>query len=57
MVTALVVLLVIAILFGFGFAVNALLWVALVLFVLWLLGWLISFGAGPGGPRRRWYYW
>ena len=57
MATAIVVLLLIAILFGLGFAVKALLWIALVLLVLWLLGWLITFGAAAGGPRRRWYYW
>jgi hypothetical protein len=34
----------IAIFFGFGFAVKGLLWVALILLVLWLLGWLITFG-------------
>jgi hypothetical protein len=51
MIAALVLLLLILILFGSGFAVNALLWIALVLFVIWLIGWV----ARPGGGR--WYYW
>jgi hypothetical protein len=50
-IAALVLLILILILFGSGFAVSALLWVALVLFVIWLIGWV----ARPGG--RRWYYW
>jgi hypothetical protein len=49
--TALLVLLLIAILFGIGFAVKALLWVALVLFAVWLLGFMVR----PAGGR--WYYW
>ena len=40
-----------AVLFGIGFAVHALLWVALILFAIWLIGWLIR----PTGSR--WYYW
>ena len=48
---ALLVLILIAILLGVGFVAKALLWVALVLFVLWLVGWL----AHPAD--RRWYYW
>ncbi len=58
MIAAIVVLLLILALFGAGFAVKALLWVALALFVIWLIG----FGVGAGssaaaGGRRRWYYW
>ncbi len=48
-----IALLVVVLLFGFGFAVKALLWIALALLVLWLLGWLIR----PGATTRRWYYW
>jgi hypothetical protein len=58
MVAAIVVLLLILALFGAGFAVKALLWVALILFVLWLIGFFIGSGAaGADGGRRRWYYW
>jgi hypothetical protein len=57
-VAAIVVLLLILVLFGAGFAVKALLWVALALFVLWLIGFAVGSGAAAGeGPRRRWYYW
>src|SRR2546421_9399299 len=48
---ALLLLLLVAILFGLGFVVKALLWVALVMAVLWVLGW----GVRPAGGR--WYYW
>jgi hypothetical protein len=48
---AIILLLLIAVLFGVGFAVKALLWVAIVLLALWAIGWL----AHPQG--RRWYYW
>jgi hypothetical protein len=48
---ALLLLLVIAILFGLGFVVKALLWVALIMLVLWLAGWVVR----PTGGR--WYYW
>jgi len=51
MLALILVLLLIAILVGFGFLVKALFWVALVLFVLWVIG----FMARPSG--RRWYYW
>lgn len=60
MVAAIVVLLLIALLFGLGFAVKALLWVALVLFVLWLIGFAVGGASAAGaeaGARRRWYYW
>ena len=48
---AILVLLLIAILFGIGFAVKALLWIAIALLAIWAIGWL----AHSGG--RRWYYW
>ncbi len=51
MMTAIVLLLLIAILFGLGFAVKALFWIALILLALWVVGWLAH------GPDRRWYYW
>jgi hypothetical protein len=51
MLTALLILLLIAILFGLGFVVKALFWVALVMVVLWLVGWAFR----PAGGR--WYYW
>jgi hypothetical protein len=47
----LLLLLLVAILFGLGFVVKWLFIVAAVLFVLWLLGWAYR----PAGGR--WYYW
>src|SRR2546423_14403314 len=48
---AILVLLLIAILFGLGFAVKALLFVAIALMVLWAIG-FVAHGSG-----RRWYSW
>ena len=40
-----------AILFGTGFALHVLWWIALIALAFWLIGFLIR-------PRRgRWYYW
>jgi hypothetical protein len=50
----LAVLILALILGGLGFAVHVLWWIALVVFVAWLIGFGISEGAGSGG-RRRWY--
>ena len=47
----LLLLLLIAILFGLGFVVKWLFILAAVLSILWLAGWLIR----PRGSR--WYYW
>ncbi|KUL37317.1 hydrophobic protein [Streptomyces sp. NRRL F-4489] len=51
----LLVLLLALILFGAGFAVKVLWWVALAVLVLWLLGFV--FRAADGAGRRRWYRW
>jgi hypothetical protein len=52
--TALVILvLIIAIFGGIGFAVHFLWWVLLALVLLWLIGFFVG-GAAEGG-RRRWY--
>lgn len=37
--------------FGLGFALKVLWWVALVLLVIWLIGLVAR------GPERRWYRW
>jgi hypothetical protein len=55
MAIILLVLLLALILGGLGFAVHILWWIALVVLVLWLLGFLIR--VGEGTPRRRWYRW
>ncbi|GJF24451.1 hydrophobic protein [Streptomyces flaveolus] len=56
MVPLLLVLLLALILFGAGFALKVLWWVALVVIVLWLLGFLVR-GTTTGGGRGRWYRW
>lgn len=48
------VLLLAVLLFGLGFALHVLWWIALILLVLWLLGFVLRDG---GGSRRRWYRW
>lgn len=50
----LLVLLVALVLGGLGFAVHALWWIALVVFIVWLIGFAVGGGAQAGG-RRRWY--
>ncbi len=39
------------VLFGAGFALKALWWVALIMLAIWLIGLVTS------GPERRWYRW
>jgi hypothetical protein len=51
----LLVLLLAIILGGLGFAIHILWWIALVVLVLWLLGFLVR--VGEGGARSRWYRW
>ncbi|MDX2642021.1 hydrophobic protein [Streptomyces sp. NBC_00510] len=55
MVPLLLVLLLALILFGAGFALKALWWIAIIVLVVWLLGFV--FRAAEGGGRRRWYRW
>ncbi|HET6357397.1 hydrophobic protein [Streptomyces sp. NBC_00191] len=56
MVPLLLVLLLVLILFGVGFAAKVLWWIALVVLVVWLLGFLFR-GPVAGGGRSRWYRW
>jgi hypothetical protein len=56
MAIILAVLLLALILGGLGFAVHVLWWIALIVLILWLLGFFLT-GASTGGPRRRWYRW
>ncbi|MFF3560875.1 hydrophobic protein [Streptomyces sp. NPDC002574] len=56
MVPLLLVLLLAVVLFGAGFAVKILWWVALIILVLWLLGFVMR-GTSSGGGRSRWYRW
>ncbi|MGH3407261.1 MAG: hydrophobic protein [Streptosporangiaceae bacterium] len=57
MLLIVLVLLLALILAGVGFAVHVLWWLALVVIVLWLLGFLFRSGASAGGSRGRWYRW
>jgi hypothetical protein len=50
----LLVLLLALILGGAGFALHILWWIAIVVLVLWALGFVFR-GAGSGGSRGRWY--
>ncbi|MCP3820669.1 hydrophobic protein [Streptomyces sp. A3M-1-3] len=56
MVPLLLVLLLILILFGLGFASEILWYLALAVLVIWLLGFFMR-GAASGGSRSRWYRW
>ena len=55
MIPILLVLLLAVVLFGLGFAVKVLWWIALAVLVVWLLGFLVR--AAEGGGRARWYRW
>jgi hypothetical protein len=56
MVPILLVLLLALLLFGAGFALKALWWIAVAVLAIWLLGFLVRTTA-PGGRRARWYRW
>jgi len=51
----LLVLLLALILGGLGFAIHILWWIALIVLVVWLLGFLVRMGEGTS--RGRWYRW
>ncbi|MEV6316332.1 hydrophobic protein [Streptomyces sp. NPDC051776] len=56
MVPLLLVLLLVLLLAGAGFALKALWWVAIIVLALWLLGFVIR-PTAAGGRRGRWYRW
>ncbi|MEU6079384.1 hydrophobic protein [Streptomyces sp. NPDC047108] len=56
MVPLLLVLLLALLLFGAGFAIKALWWIAVIVLVVWLLGFVMR-STGAGGRRGRWYRW
>jgi hypothetical protein len=58
MAVILVALLVVLILFGLGFAIHILWWLALAALVIWALGFFLRVGETIARPRRRrWYNW
>ncbi|QIS14397.1 MULTISPECIES: hydrophobic protein [Nocardia] len=56
MIALLLVLLLALILFGAGFALKALWWVAIAVLVIWALGFVFR-SAGANGGGGRWYRW
>ncbi|MEU0247317.1 hydrophobic protein [Streptomyces sp. NPDC006235] len=56
MVPLLLVLLLALILFGAGFALKALWWIAVIVLVVWLLGFVVR-TANTSGRKGRWYRW
>jgi hypothetical protein len=56
MVPLLLVLLLALILFGAGFALKVLWWVAIVVLIIWALGFVMR-GTHSSGSRNRWYRW
>ncbi len=54
MVALIVLLLLLAVLGGLGFAVHVLWYVLIAAVILWLIGFFIG-GASPAGGGRRWY--
>ena len=51
MLALILFLILVVVLFGLGFVVKALLWVAVALFIVWLIGLLV------GRRRSRRWYW
>ena len=56
MAVLLAVLLIVLLLGGFGFALHALWWIALILLIVWVVGFLVR-GTTAAGTRSRWYRW
>jgi hypothetical protein len=54
MAVILAVLLLAVLLGGLGFALHVLWWIALIVLVIWLLGFILG---GPRRSGRRWYRW
>jgi len=58
MAVILVALLIVLILFGLGFAIHVLWWLAIAALVIWALGFFLRVGETIAKPRRRrWYNW
>jgi hypothetical protein len=56
MVALIVLLLILAIFGGLGFAAHVLWFVLIAAVILWLIGFMVG-GVGAGLGRRRWYRW
>jgi hypothetical protein len=57
MVALVVLLLLLALLGGFGFAVHLLWFVLIVAVLIWLIGFFVGGVDSAIGGRRRWYRW
>ena len=58
MVALIVLLLILAIFGGLGFALHILWWVLIAAVILWLIGWFVGgTSSALGSGRRRWYRW
>lgn len=57
MLVLLLVLLLALILAGAGFALHLLWWLAIIVLVIWLLGFLFRSAGSSGRGRSRWYRW
>lgn len=55
MVALIVLLLILALFGGLGFAVHFLWFILIAAVILWLIGFFVGGAAGAGGGRRRWY--
>ncbi|MEW1910207.1 hydrophobic protein [Kitasatospora sp. NPDC085895] len=56
MLAVVLVLLLALLLFGLGFALKALWWIAVIVLAVWLVG-FVARGTTAGGSRARWYRW
>ncbi|GAA1073362.1 MULTISPECIES: hydrophobic protein [Kitasatospora] len=56
MLAVVLVLLLALLLFGLGFALKALWWIAVIVLAVWLVG-FVARGTTTGGSRARWYRW
>ena len=56
MVPLLLVLLLALVLFGAGFAIKILWWIAVAVLAIWLVGFLVR-TTDSAGTRGRWYRW
>jgi hypothetical protein len=57
MAVILIALLVVLVLFGLGFTLHVLWWLAVAALIIWLLGFLFRGGGTAVGTRRRWFNW
>lgn len=57
MIPLIVLLLIVALFGGLGFAVHALWGILILLLLLWVIGFAVRAATPPGGRRPTWYRW